>query len=88
MAEGAEAQQPQVKSEAEEPVKPEEAVTEEADVLEEDDDFEEFEDGAWNDIERSGEEDVEWEDNWDDEVEGEDDFAKRLRAELAANRGK
>lgn len=46
MAEGAEAQQPQVKSEAEEPVKPEEAVTEEADVLEEDDDFEEFEDGG------------------------------------------
>lgn len=35
-----------------------------------------------------GEEDLEWEDNWDDEVEGEDDFSKRLRAELVANQGK
>lgn len=29
-----------------------------------------------------GLDDVEWEDNWDDEVEGENEFAKRLRAEL------
>lgn len=29
-----------------------------------------------------GYEKVEWEDNWDDEVEGENDFVKRLRAEL------
>lgn len=43
---------------------------------------------AWDDSERMGEEDLEWEDNWDDEVEGEDDFSKRLRAELAANQGR
>lgn len=30
--------------------------------------------------------DVEWEDNWDDEVEGENEFAKRLRAELEKNK--
>lgn len=38
----------------------------------------------WDDNDRTGEENMEWEDNWDDEVEGEDDFSKRLRAELAA----
>lgn len=38
----------------------------------------------WDENDRAGEENMEWEDNWDDEVEGEDDFSKRLRAELAA----
>lgn len=31
-------------------------------------------------------ENVEWEDNWDDEVEVENDFSKRLRAELEKNK--
>lgn len=34
----------------------------------------------------AGYEDVEWEDNWDDEVEGENDFTKRLRDELEKSR--
>lgn len=42
----------------------------------------------WVDNDRTGEENVEWEDNWDDEVEGEDDFAKKLRAEIEACRAK
>lgn len=35
---------------------------------------------------QDGLDDVEWEDNWDDEVEGENEFAKRLRAELERNK--
>jgi 26 proteasome complex subunit DSS1 len=51
------------------------------DVLEEDDDFEEFEDDQWNEATPQPDDDLQWEDNWDDE-EDDDDFAKRLRAEL------
>ena len=39
--------------------------------------FSEYDDNDLND-----EEELEWDDNWDDEVEGEDDFTKRLRKEL------
>jgi 26 proteasome complex subunit DSS1 len=53
-----------------------------ADVLEEDDDFEEFEDDHWNDVKPVPEDELQWEDDWDDE-EDDDDFAKRLREELA-----
>lgn len=51
------------------------------DVLEEDDDFEEFEDDHWDEAVPQIEDDLQWEDNWDDE-EDDDDFAKRLRVEL------
>jgi 26 proteasome complex subunit DSS1 len=51
------------------------------DVLEEDDDFEEFEDDQWNEATPQPDDDLQWEDNWDDE-EDDDDFAKRLRAEF------
>lgn len=74
-------------------VKPEEEEAPEAvegvkfDILEEDDDFEEFKDDEWEDTELNVDEDVEWEDDWDDE-EDDDDFAKRLRAEVAANKKK
>lgn len=39
----------------------------------------------WDENAPTADEQLEWEDNWDDE-EDDDDFAKRLRAELAANR--
>lgn len=39
---------------------------------------------GYDENDQTGEEQAEWEDNWDDEVEGEDDYAKRLRAELEA----
>jgi hypothetical protein len=50
------------------------------DVLEEDDDFEEFEDERWDETPQP-QDDLQWEDNWDDE-EDDDGFAQRLRAEL------
>lgn len=40
---------------------------------------------AWNDGEETGDSTIQWADDWDDEVEGEDDFAKRLRAEIVAH---
>lgn len=84
MAEGQQAQQDQPAATAPANVKDEEtAAARSKDVLEEDDDFEEFEDDAWDDNVAAVDENLEWEDNWDDEVEGEDDFSKRLRAELA-----
>lgn len=59
-----------------------EEVKVDADVLEEDDDFEEFEEDTWADVKPIPEDELQWEDNWDDE-EDDDDFAKRLREELA-----
>ena len=35
----------------------------------------------WDEAAQTADEQLEWEDNWDDE-EDDDDFAKRLRAEL------
>lgn len=40
----------------------------------------------YDDNELAAHENVEWEDNWDDEVEGEDDFSRRLRAQLEAQK--
>ncbi|PXF49249.1 hypothetical protein BWQ96_01038 [Gracilariopsis chorda] len=72
---------------AEPQVKPEDAAqVPNTDVLEEDDTFEEFEDRDYNDNHTAVDDNVEWEDNWDDEVEGEDDFSRRLRAELEAQK--
>lgn len=65
--------------------KTEETVVDQ-DVLEEDDDFEEFEDEDFGEVKPAPEEELQWEDNWDDE-EDDDDFAKRLRDELAKQEG-
>jgi hypothetical protein len=50
-------------------------------LLEEDDEFEEFETEDWNEIDKDGEAEKEfnlWEDNWDDD-NIEDDFTIQLR---------
>lgn len=38
---------------------------------------------ACDENDKGSDEDLQWEDNWDDEAEGEDNFTKRLREELA-----
>ncbi|KAG2379377.1 hypothetical protein C9374_007516 [Naegleria lovaniensis] len=52
---------------------------EEQDILE-DDDFEEFEDENWDINQTEEQEQLEWEEDWDDEDV--DDFSKQLREEL------
>jgi 26 proteasome complex subunit DSS1 len=84
MAEGPEKTADEGKANGAEEVKDEktEEVKVDADVLEEDDDFEEFEDETWADVKPVPEDELQWEDNWDDE-EDDNEFARRLREELA-----
>lgn len=80
MAEGIEKRSDEAVAEQQEP-KEEPTTVVDTDVLEEDDDFEEFEDDHWDEALPRVEDDLQWEDNWDDE-EDDDNFANRLRAEL------
>lgn len=51
-------------------------------MLEEDDEFEEFEQETWDLQAEDAEDQQLWQDGWDED-DGDDDFTKQLRAELA-----
>jgi 26 proteasome complex subunit DSS1 len=56
-----------------------------AHMLENEDEFEEFEVDEWNVAQQDLNDDELWEQEWDDDAVGGDDFSQRLKAELHRN---
>jgi 26 proteasome complex subunit DSS1 len=57
-----------------------------ANMLENEDEFEEFETDEWTNQSRANIQDDElWEQDWDDNSVGEDDFSKKLKSELSGS---
>lgn len=54
-------------------------------LLENEDEFEEFEVDEWNMAQQDLNDDELWEQEWDDDAVGRDDFSQRLKAELNRN---